>query len=148
MRTLGLFTLAIFFPAFAHAAVIITEVMYDLSGTDTGREWVEITNTGSSPIDVSGYKFFEANTNHSLTLISGSGILQSGSSAIIADDPTKFSIDWPQYSDTLFDSSFSLSNTGEALALKDNTLTILNSITYDPSIGVAGDGNALQQPRA
>lgn len=144
MRTAGLFALAILFPAFAHAAVSITEIMYDLSGADTGREWVEITNTGGSSVDVGGYKFFEANTNHALTLISGTGVLQSGSSAIIADDSTKFKIDWPDYSGILFDSSFSLSNTGESLALKDGALVTLDSVSYDPSLGATGDGHTLQ----
>lgn len=154
MRTFGLFTLALLFASLvallpfgssdAEAAVLITEIMYDLSGTDTGREWVEITNTGSSPVDVSGYKFFEANTNHTLTLISGNGTIQSGSSIVIADDPTKFKLDWPSFSGTLFDSSFSLSNTGESLAIKDGALAIVNSVTYDPSTGAAGDGTTLQ----
>lgn len=144
MRFGSLLVLALFFPMFAHASVVFTEIMYDVSGTDTGREWVEITNTGSSSIDASGYKFFEANTNHALVLISGSGTLSAGSSAVIADDATKFKIDWPGYSGTLFDSSFSLSNTGESLALRDGALATLYSLTYNPSIGAAGDGNSLQ----
>ncbi len=145
MRTIGFLALAILmFPAFAHAAISITEIMYDVSGTDTGREWLEITNTGNSSIDVSGYKFFEANVNHSLTLISGNGTLQSGSSAVIADNTTKFKIDWPSYSGILFDSSFSLSNTGEQLEIKDGALVVLDSVSYNPSIGAGGDGNSLQ----
>src|SRR3989338_2889840 len=122
MRIFSLFVLVIFFPAFAHASVVFTEIMYDVSGTDTGREWVEITNTGTVSVDVSWYKFFEANTNHALVLISSSGTLQAGSSAVIADDATKFKIDWPSYAGTLFDSSFSLSNTGESIALRDGAL--------------------------
>lgn len=144
MRIASLLALVVLLPTFAHGSVIFTEIMYDLSGTDTGREWVEITNTGDSLIDVSGYKFFEANTNHALTLISGNGVLNPGSSAIIADDPTKFSVDWPDYSGILFDSSFSLSNTGELLVLKDNTLDILDSVSYDSSRGAEGDGMTLQ----
>jgi Lamin Tail Domain/PKD domain len=154
MRTAGLFLLAAFLAVFvsflpvrssaAHAAVLFTEIMYDVSGTDTGREWVEITNTGTSPEDVSGYRFFEANVNHALTKISGSSVLAAGSSAVIADDAAKFKIDWPSFAGTLFDSSFSLSNTGEPLALKDSSLNVLDSITYDPSLGAGGDGNSLQ----
>lgn len=127
----------------AQAAVQITEVMYDVSGADTGREWVEVTNTGSAALDVSGFKFFEANTNHALTLFAGSGVLQPNASAIIADDPAKFKADWPNYGGTLLGSSFSLSNTGEALAVKDGTLLLHDSVTYDSGLGAAGDGNAL-----
>ncbi len=132
----------------AQASVQITEIMYDVSGTDTGREWIELTNTGSGALDVSSFKLFEANTNHALSLVAGTGVLQPGSSAIIADDATKFKIDWPSYSGVLFDSSFSLSNTGESLAIKDSSLEILDSITYDGAIGAAGDGNSLQRSGA
>ncbi|MBI5405884.1 lamin tail domain-containing protein [Candidatus Kaiserbacteria bacterium] len=147
MRIAGFLSLAILVPASAHAAVIFTEIMYDVSDTDTGREWVEITNTGSSAMDASGYKFFEANTNHALTLASGDGMLAPGGSAVIANDPTKFKTDWPGYTGILFDSSFSLSNTGESLALKDGALTVLDSVSYDSSLGAAGDGNSLQPHR-
>ncbi len=132
-------------PTFAEASVIITEVMYDLPGTDTGREWIEITNVGSSPVDVRKYKFFEADTNHAIAPISGSGVLSPGSSAVIADNPTKFKIDWPQYSGELFDSPFSLSNTGESLVLKDSALVTLDSISYDRALGAAGDGTTLKR---
>jgi len=37
-----LLILLIFFPSFSFAQVFINEVMYDLPGADTGREWVEI----------------------------------------------------------------------------------------------------------
>ncbi len=144
MRIISIFVLALLVPSFVHASVIITEIMYDVSGTDTGREWIEITNTGSSSVDVGGYKFFEANTNHSLTLISSNAVLSAGGSAVIAVDSIKFKIDWPSYSGTLFDSSFSLSNTGESIAIKDGALAVLNTVTYDPSVGAAGDGNTLQ----
>ncbi|MEI6863744.1 MAG: lamin tail domain-containing protein [Candidatus Adlerbacteria bacterium] len=130
-------------PASALAAVQITEIMYDVSGTDTGREWVEITNTGSSAVDVSGYKFFEANTNHGITVLSGSAVLAPGGVAVIVDDATKFAADWPAFSGVLLKSSFSLSNTGESLALKDSALVVQHSVTYDGSMGAAGDGNSL-----
>ena len=45
-------------PLFAYASIEITEIMYDAPGADTGREWVEVTNTGVSPADISNYKLF------------------------------------------------------------------------------------------
>lgn len=132
-------------PATAGAAVQITEIMYDVSGTDTGREWIEVTNTGNASIDISGFKLFEANTNHALSLVQGSGTLAAGASAIIADDDTKFKIDWPGYAGALFDSSFSLSNTGETIAIKDSSLAVIDTVSYDAAGGAAGDGNSLQR---
>lgn len=139
----SIFLLGVLAPASVQAAVQITEIMYDVSGADAGREWIEITNTGDSAVDVSGYKFFEANTNHALSAVSGTGVLQPGSAAIIADDTSKFLTDWPAYSGTLFDSSFSLSNTGESIAVKDGVLSVLDTVAYDPAWGAAGDGQTL-----
>ncbi len=147
MKRKHLFVLFILFFGFAvraHAAVVINEVMYDLSGTDTDREWVEVYNDSSTSIDLSTWKFFEANTNHALSPMGG-GTVPAGGYAVIAIAPASFESDWPSFSGLLFDSSFSLSNTGETLAIKDSSLNIVDSTTYDPSIGAAGDGNSLQR---
>ncbi len=132
-------------PSYTHASVQITEIMYDVSGSDTGREWIEITNTGTSAVDVSGFKFFEANTNHSLTLTAGSSVLQPGTSALIINDITKFALDWPTFVGTLLKSSFSLSNTGETLILKDGTLAVQDTATYDSSMGADDNGDSLHR---
>jgi hypothetical protein len=136
----GFFVLLVFVPKLIHAQVVITEIMYDLDGTDTSREWVEIQNTGSAPVDLSSWKFFEANTNHSL-VPDGSGSIAPGSYAIIADNPGNFRADQPNFTGLVFDSSFSLNNDpGELLALKNDTGTVIDQVTYtaDPSGAYAG----------
>lgn len=143
VRSFPLLIFALLAPLSAHASLVISEIMYDLDGADSGREWVEITNDGGSPIDLTGYKFFEANTNHGLTVGQGSFILPLGGSLIIADDPAKFLIDWPGYTGSILDSSFSLSNTGETIALRRADLVDEDIASYDSTMGAAGDGNAL-----
>jgi hypothetical protein len=140
------FGLAIFLITFsiANAQVVISEVMYDIEGSDSGREWIEITNTSASSIDISGWKFLENETNHGLTLIAGSVNVPSGSSVIIVDNSDKFFIDNPSFSGTVFDSSFSLKNTGEQIAIRDADLNDIDSLTYDIELGAGGDGNTLQ----
>lgn len=142
-RFIGLLVLGVVFPISAHAAVIVSEIMYDLPGTDSGREWIEITNIGTDAVGLNDLTLFEANTNHAVTAVSGPGTLQPGSSAILVSDPTKFKADWPNYAGTLLDSSFSLSNGGESLELRQGEVA-LASASYDPSVGAAGDGNTLQ----
>src|SRR3989344_2877924 len=132
-------------PSYIHAQVYISEIMYDLSGADTGREWIEIFNGGSESVDLSSWKLFEANVNHSLNNVSGGASLSAGGYTVIADDTTKFLIDWPSYSGILFESSFSLSNTGETIALKNSELTTIDEVTYDSSLGANGDGNTLNK---
>ncbi|KKU68877.1 MAG: S-layer-like protein array protein [Parcubacteria group bacterium GW2011_GWA2_47_16] len=129
------------------AQVSITEIMYDLSGTDTGREWVEITNSGSGNVTIatSTWKFFEADTNHSISLFQGSVVIPAGGFAVIVDNPAKFLADWPNFSGTIFDSVFSLANSGEAIAVKSDASTIVDQVTYASTMGAAGDGNSLQK---
>jgi hypothetical protein len=120
--------------------------MYDVSGTDTDREWIEVQNTGAESISLINYKLYEANTNHSLVGYQGDTTLAPSAYAIIADTPSKFLADWPGFSGILLDASFSLSNEqGEVLSLKDSTNSVVDTVTYTPSLGAAGDRNSLQK---
>ena len=140
------FVVFIFVPISISADIIINEIMYDLEeGSDSGREWMEIFNNSDMPVDLTDWKFYENETNHRLTIIQGNTILPKNEHAIITDNPDKFLIDNPSYSGALFDSTFSLSNNGENLALKDAGLVIIDELTYDSSWGASGDGNSLQR---
>jgi hypothetical protein len=135
----------LFLPASAFASVQITEIMYDTPGSDSGREWIEVTNTGADTADLSKYKLFEANTNHKLVIVVGTSTLAPQASAIIASDPAKFKEDWPQFSGAIFDSTFSLSNTGETLSIKNASSSVLDSASYTSDVGAAGDGGTLHR---
>ncbi len=139
-----LFLGVVFAPVVAHAQVVISEVMYDLpQGSDTGREWVEVFNESAGAITLTEWKLFEANINHKITEFQGGGSLVSGGYAIIADNPAKFLLDWPGFSGLLFDSAFSLSNTGETLGIRDPDLFDTDTVTYSGESGAAGDGMTL-----
>ena len=137
----GLFALTL--PMAVYAGARITEIMYDLPGTDAGREWVEVENIGNDDISFAKWKFFEANTNHGLALFQGNATTSAGGFAVIADDSAKFLADNPSYSGTLFGSSFSLSNTGETLELKFENTSVFQ-VMYSSTAGAGGDGNSLQ----
>ena len=74
----------------------------------------------------------------------GSALLPSGAHAVIAQDTDTFLSDWPDFSGTLFDSSFSLKNIGELIAIRDAELTDVNVVAYMSSWGGKGDGKSLQ----
>ena len=131
-------------PLAVSAVVEISEIMYDLPGGDSDREWIEIWNNGTTAINLTEWKFVEANVNHGIVFSRGSETVALGGFAIIADSPEKFLTDYPNFSGNLFDSSFSLGNTSEHLALKNGD-TIVNEVTYSSEWGAAGDGNSLQK---
>lgn len=141
-RLVPLITFLCLLPYSAYGALSITEIMYDPEGSDSGREWVEIRNDSDSVL-LTSYKLFESNTNHGISLSRGGGVVPSGGYAVIADDPAKFLQDFPSYSGILFDSSFSLSNAGEFLSLKDSGGQVSDSLTYSPGIGGNDDGTTL-----
>lgn len=141
------FGLILFFSHFciANASIEITEVMYDLDGTDTGREWVEVYNNGTESIDFSRWYFFSDNIKHAL-VPQGNSNLSPGGYAVISQDASKFRVDWPSYSGLIFDSSWTgFSNDGETIALKDPDLNIVSQISFTSSQGGSGDGNSLQK---
>lgn len=139
------FILSLAVPGIVVANVQITEVMYDLEGADGGYEWIEITNTGSVSVDVGRWRLFEGTTNHKLELTKGnSTVLSPGISAIIADKPENFFAHWPTTS-LVFDSAFSLSNTGETLVLKDGALKSIDEVSYTSELGAKGDGGSLHR---
>src|SRR5580704_16125556 len=78
----------------AHAQIVITEIMYDPSGSDVGAEWIEIYNASNSPIDLTKWKVNDG-TNHVLNpppKNGGHGSLLLGANAylILAADAASF----------------------------------------------------------
>lgn len=129
------------FPLSAFAGTSITEIMYDAPGADTGHEWIEVQNVGDSPIDTRSWKLSEGGVNHKI-IAQRSSVLSPGEYGIIAQNATKFSSDHPGYAGALFQSAFSLNNTGETFALKDSSSDTASAV-YDASTGAGGDGNTL-----
>ncbi len=123
--------------------LMVSEVMYDPPGTDGGHEWVEILNGGTTSVEMSNVKFREGGTNHNLALEAGSSTLAAGGYAIIANGTSTFLEDFPNFNGMLFSASFSLSNSGEELALRYGD-TLFGAVTYASTTGAYGDGNSLQ----
>lgn len=132
-------------PFAAHTQVVISEIMYDLEGVDTGYEWIEVFNAGTASVPLTEWKLFEANTNHKITAVSGGETLVPGAYAVIADNAANFLADNAGYSGVLFDSTFSLSNSGETLSMRNPALVDVDSVSYTPDMGAAGDGKSLQR---
>ncbi len=127
MRKLILF---LFLLPTVSAQLEISEIMYDLDGTDAGREWIEIYNSGDK-INISGWKFYEAETNHRLSSYSGDMIIENDEFFIIVNKPEEFLTD-NDFSGTIVDSSWqSLSNTGELIQILDGKNgNIISEVEY------------------
>ena len=127
----------------------INEIMYDPSGTDTNREWIEIYNVSSDDVDFSGFTILTdgvSSTHHAMTAISGS-LVPAGGYAVIVQNADSFKKDFPNFSGTIFDSSWTglTATVGKTIVLEDKDGNILDQTTYDPTVGGDNDGNSIQQ---
>ena len=141
MKKIFLLAFVVFVPQITNAGVYISEIMYDLDGTDSDREWVEVHNDTDTSIDLNTYFLYENNVSHKIT---GNQILEAGDFGVIVDSADKFMEDWSNYSGKIFDSVFSLNNTGEELVLQNEFKEAVDNFTYNPDLGAAGTGNSLQ----
>ena len=124
--------------------VNINEIMYNPPSADKNHEWLEIYNNGTTDINITDWRFFEADTNHRLTLVQGNMTIPMGGYAIIADNATAFLHEHPECTCTVTDSVFSLHNTEEYIALKNATLDIIDEVTYNASWGANGNNKTLE----
>lgn len=137
----SIFILTFFFlTTLVKANVVINEIMYNPSGSDDKHEWLEIVNTGSGSVNLTGWKLNESNTNHALTIKQRSSVLNPNEYAVIADDWATFLLDYTNYTKILIDSSFSLLNSGETLALKDSSGAVIDEVAY---ANLASEGNSI-----
>ena len=129
MRKL-IITIFLFLPSLALAGSSGVKISEIGASEPSGFEWVEIVNTGSVAVDISDWKFFEAETNHKLAVVRGTNSLAPGEYAIIAQDAAKLTSKYPNLTH-VFDSSWStLNESGEYIALKNSNGDLEESFTY------------------
>lgn len=127
-----------------YAQVVITEVMYDAPGSDSKTEWLVVENKNSEPVDLTGWRFVEGGVRH--TLMRDAGLVMPGlSKGVIADYPDVFLETFGDVGIPVFDSSFSLNNSGETLELLDSEGVSVDAVTYTKDMGANGDGNTLHR---
>ena len=87
----------------AHASMNITEWMYQGNGASGVGEFVQFTNTGATPVDMTGWEFDDNHELGTTTLGAGSGpdsptafgTLQPGQSGILTEvSAATFEADW------------------------------------------------------
>jgi CotH kinase protein/Lamin Tail Domain/Fn3 associated/Bacterial TSP3 repeat len=122
----------------------ITELMYNPPGGDA-FEFVELLNTGSTPLDLSGFTFEGINFRFATPF----PLLAPGARLVLANDtrPAEFA---SRYPGVTVDGYFSgaLSNGGERITVLDRRGRVVDSVTYGddgawPS-GSDGKGDSLE----
>ena len=110
------------------SSIIISEIgAYEKSG----YEWVEIFNRGNKAIDLAGWKFWEDGVSHRLSVSTTNSVVESGEYVVIVQDEKKFKSKYPDFKNTIFDSSWgSLKESGEEIGLQDKNKEFVEKFVY------------------
>ena len=91
--------------------VMIAEVFYDPSGTDSGYEWVKLYNAGAAGQDLTGWSLANGGTSWTVAKWSLSGVIPAGGCMIIGGPLANDGNGNPSY-DLLLDFNPDLQNSG------------------------------------
>ncbi len=108
---------------FVSADVIIYQVLYDPVGTESGGEAIELKNTGSAPVDVSGWVISSESSATDVTLPQNA-IIPAGQTYLIADTNWDTKKDNPQWRSADYEETMTLGNSDSGVALKSNASII------------------------
>ena len=139
---------ALFFAGNASAALVITEVMSSSGATANTADWFELTNTGASAVDITGYKMddnsFAIGSAVALSGITSIGAGESvvfieGTSSTAASFKTLWSLGSGVQVGYYSGSGVSLSSSGDGVIVFDGSGTEVNRVTF----GAATTGSSF-----
>ncbi|MFA7543349.1 MAG: lamin tail domain-containing protein [Candidatus Cloacimonadaceae bacterium] len=73
-------------PLLLVAQVVINELCYDPPGADLGKEWIELYNAGTYPVDLAGYRIYSGGRSYSLDYVFPHFILRPGRFVLVGGD--------------------------------------------------------------
>ncbi|HEX4953446.1 MAG TPA: lamin tail domain-containing protein [Thermoanaerobaculia bacterium] len=124
-------------------AVILTEVMYDPSGSDGGLEWVELYNTTGSAIDLSSLSLGSGGADWTASKLQLSGTIAAGSTFVVGGPTSSTANGSPTY-DLVLDFDPDLQNSGadaDGMALFNLRAAFVTSATVPVDAVVYGTAN-------
>jgi hypothetical protein len=133
--------IALLAPTAAHAAVVISEIAWMGTSVSANAEWIELQNTGSESVNLSGWTLAGATGSPNITLsgtIAGSGyyLLERTSDASVPSVTA----------DQIY--SGALANTGLTLLLKDQTGATVDTVAGGTDwASIGGDNTTKQTPQ-
>ena len=136
---------AVLHVGFSPSSLIINEIMYAPSGGEP--EWVELLNPGGEPVDLTGWMVSDEAIMSKHLITKKKVLVPPGEYALLTKDTTALLETHPiARSPVLEVAGFpSLSNSGDAVVLYDNTMFSIDSVCYSPSWGGGSGGKSLER---
>lgn len=123
--------------------LVISEVFYNPDGGDSGKEWVEIFNGTTAPIDLSGYSLGSGGQSYTTSVVQLEGTLPPGGCFVVGGPTSEAANGSPEYDQT-FDFTPDFQNSGadaDAVALFNVTAAQIQSNTVPVDAVIYGGGN-------
>ncbi len=121
----------------AQASVVISQVLYDPLGTESGGEAVEIRNDGSTAVNISKWVLATGASAADAT-IPDSTILQPGAVFLIADAGWNSSKDNPAWKNADLEETVTMANTNSGVAIKDSSGVVIDAVGWgSPPAGLS-----------
>lgn len=117
-----------------HAAVVISTVLYDPLGTESGGEAVELRNDGPA-IDIGGFVIATETSATDATIPAGT-LLAAGATYLIADTGWSGARDNPSWRDADHEETLTMANADSGIALKDASGTIIDAVGWGDADGI------------
>lgn len=139
--------------------MIITQVLYDPAGTESGGEAVELYNPAASSVNLSGWVLATETSPTDATIPQGS-IICSGCYYLVADanwSGAKDNSSWPNAD---YEEAITMANTDAGVALKDSNGSVVDAVGWGNPAGIGaglfegvphsgtGSGNSLVRKTA
>ncbi len=126
-------------------SLVVNEIMYAPT-TNTGKEWFEIYNKTSNPVNLQNWKWKDAtSTIHTITTLAIS--IPANGFAVVCEDSAAVKSFYPNNPGIYLQSSgwSALNNTGDNLILMNSTGIVIDSITFLSSWGGSANNKSLER---
>lgn len=109
------------------SGLMISEVMYDAVGSDTGKEYIEIVNCGNTEINLSGFYLIDGSSASQPFVFPEYAVIHSGEYMMISSAKEDFKTAYGFYPD-YWVMKFALNNSGETVRLFDNRNRLVDQV--------------------
>lgn len=123
---------ALFIPiplSYMYDSVTINEVGFHIHKNDDAGDWIELVNSSSKDIDMSGWAFADSKDEH-VFYLPDKLILKAGQYIVICSDIEKFEEKFPNVINVIGNFEFGLNRKKETLRLFDKNGDFIDSLTY------------------
>ncbi len=130
--------------------LLLSEVVYDVSGSDDGLEWVELFNNGSDPVELSGFSLGNGGDDYTYSIAQLSGTIPACSTFVVGGPGSSAENAFPSIDYAVdFDPDFQNSGTvGDGVALFNlpasevtGSMVPIDAVVYGPN----NDNNLIDE---